>query len=203
MGIKEGLNQTDVLDKLAEFVEAARKQYEFDLSKTPHKGNPEASVQIVEFADFQCPFCKDAAKIMDSAYTKYGDDIVVYYRHFPLSAHPEADVAARAAVAAQMQDKFWPMHDLLFKYQKQLSPQKIKQFARQIGVNYSKFEKDMVSAEAVRRVREDKQAGEEAQITGTPSIFINGRRYMGDRTEKGIFAAIDAALESTETSDEK
>lgn len=201
-GIKQGLNQTDVLDKVAEHVEAARKEYDFDLSDTPYKGSPDAPVKIVEFADFQCPFCREAARIMDAAHDKYGDKVVIYYRHFPLSAHPEAEVAARAAVAAQMQDKFWPMHDLLFKYQKQLSAEKIDQFARQIGVNFSKFKKDMTSAEAVKRVRADKQAGEDAQITGTPSIFINGRRYMGDRTEDAIFGAIERSLENT-TTDQK
>lgn len=195
MGIKEGLNQTDILDQLAEFIEVSRKAHEFDLSQIPFKGDADASVKIVEFADFQCPYCREAANTLDAAHKKFGDDVAIYFMNFPLSAHSEAELAARAAVAAQKQGKFWPMHDLLFQHQKQLSPSKIDQFARQIGVNFDKFKKDLNDPATAQRVRTDKAAGEKANITGTPTIFINGTRYMGDRSQDAIIAAIESAIE--------
>lgn len=199
MGIKKGLNQTDVLDKLAEYIEISRKSHEFDLSNTPFKGDEDAAVTVVEFADFECPYCRDAASTLKVASEKFGDRVAIYFMNFPLSSHANAELAARAAMAAHMQGKFWPMHDLLFKHQKALSPAKIDQLARQVGVNFEKFKRDLKSPEVARRVQADKAAGENAQITGTPTIFINGSRYMGDRSQDAILAAIKNALKSAET----
>jgi protein-disulfide isomerase len=203
--IKADFNQTDILDKIAEFVEAVKKKHDFDLKDRPVKGNPDAAVVVVEFADFQCPYCKEASKFMKKASQKYGDKIAIYYKNFPLSAHPFGPLAARAGIAAHMQGKFWKMHDLLFEHQKTLNEEKIIDLARRAGLNVEKFKRDLASPEVRQIVAKDKSEGESAGISGTPTIFINGRRFLGDGTEEGLFEAIEAALkeakETKETTD--
>ncbi len=199
MGIKKGLNQTDVLGEVAEFIEASKKTYEFDLRGTPFRGSEKAKVVFVEFADFQCPHCREAGKVFAEVEKKYGDKIAVYYKHFPLGAHPEARYAAQAAVAAHQQGKFWPMHDIIFENQMTLSNEKIDNFARQIGLNFDKFKSDIKSPGAMAIVEADRKEGEKANLTGTPTIFLNGVRYLGDRSVEAISDAVDVALESAET----
>lgn len=199
MGIKKGLNQTDVLAEVADYIESTKKVYEFDLKDTPFRGSPNAKVQFVEFADFQCPHCREAGRVFSEIEEKYGSKIAVYFKHFPLSAHSEARYAAQAATAAAKQGKFWPMHDLIFENQMNLSKEKIDSFARQIGLNFQKFKKDVDSAEVSAKVEADRAEGEKANLTGTPTIFLNGVRYQGDRSVEAISAAIDSALETAGT----
>lgn len=200
--VNADFNKTDILDKIAEFVEAVKKEYEFSLEGHPVKGDPEADVVVVEFADFQCPYCKEASKIMAKAHEKYGDKIAIYYKNFPLAAHPFGELAARAGLAAHQQGKFWKMHDLLFEHQKTLNEEKIIDLARRAGLNVEKFKGDLRNPEVHSMVALDKSEGEQAGISGTPTIFINGRRFLGDGTEQGLFDAIEAALkEAEETTD--
>lgn len=192
--IKKGLNEKDVHGKLAEFVEKSRKVHEFELEDVPRKGPKDAAVRLVEFADFQCPHCKRAMSLMKEIRKKYPDQVAHYFKHFPLSGHGKARVAARAAVAANMQGKFWPMHDLLFKHQMSLSKDRIDRIARRIGLNFSKFKEDMESEAASKLVQRDRQEAVNAEVQGTPAVFINGRRYVGQLTEKGLSSAIESAL---------
>ena len=192
--IEAGLNSTDTRSKVVEVIEAAKKTYEFKLKNVPHKGPQDAPVKIVEFADFQCPHCKRASEVMDKVVEKYGDKIVFYFKNFPLSGHPKAEMAARAALAAHQQDMFWEMHDRLFAHQKSLSQQKILGFASQLGMNKSTFKQDMQNAMITSQVRADKKEGMDANIKSTPSIFINGRRYLGPKTVEGISKRIDQVL---------
>lgn len=201
-GIQSGLNKTDIRDRMATFAERASKEYEFDLADTPHKGPKDAPVTIVEFADFQCPHCKAAAGLMKTIQSKFGDDVVHYFKHYPLPGHPKARLAAQAAVAAHQQDKFWPMHDLIFKHQRSLSSDKLVRFARQLGMNIGKFKKDLQSKEVTQAVAANKQEGSRVGVKGTPAIFINGQRYMGAQTEKGLTEAIRSALEASKSKDE-
>lgn len=121
-GIREGYSETDILDKVAEFVDQAKTSYEFTLEGVPHQGGPvDAPVVLVEFADFQCPHCKEAAQMLPEVLEAFGDKVVMYYKHFPLSSHTASELAARASLAAHRQGKFWPMHDLLFEHQRTLS----------------------------------------------------------------------------------
>jgi protein-disulfide isomerase len=201
MGIRQGLNETDILTKVAEFVEAARKSHDFTLTDVPHKGPADAPVKIVEFADFECPHCKMASAMMDELAKKYGDEVAIYFKQFPLGSHGHSNLAARAAIAAQEQDKFWPMHDLLFKHQSSLSPDKIMTFARRIGMNVGKFKQDLNGEEVTMQVSRDRKEGSQAGITGTPAIFINGRRYMGATSVEALSQAIDAQLAEAESAE--
>ena len=193
-GIQKGLNEMDILDRLAKLVEKSEKTYDFDLSEAPRKGPADASVKVVEFADFQCPHCKRASAMIDEIAKEY-DDVAVYFKNFPLSGHGQASVAAKAAVAAQKQGKFWPMHDLLFEHQRSLSNERIDSFARRIGLNAKKFKQQMQSKQVAKRVAADRQEGMNAGIKGTPAIFINGSQFMGEMSKEGLSKAIDIALE--------
>ncbi|MBA2663252.1 MAG: thioredoxin domain-containing protein [Bradymonadaceae bacterium] len=193
MSIKEGLGQTDTLDRVARFVEASKRSYVFGLEGVPVKGGKNAKVVIVEFADFQCPHCRDAGKMLDEINKKYGDQVAIYFKQFPLG-RAEGQLAAQASLAAHKQGKFWPMHDILFQNQHVLSRERIERFAQQLGLNFERFKKDMNSPEIVAQVTRERKEGEAANLSGTPAIFINGRSYLDDKTTSRLIDAIDAEL---------
>lgn len=191
--VNSGVGKEDILSRVAEFLEEARKEHDFNLETAPRRGPKDAPVRIVEFADFQCPHCKRASSMLEKLVEEHDGKVVHYFKHFPLPNHKQAGLAARAAVAAQMQDKFWPMHDLLFENQRDLSREKILGFARKIGLNSSKFKKDLQSQKVAERVKSDKAEANEAKVSGTPAIFINGTRHMGGVQRDAIAQAIEAA----------
>jgi protein-disulfide isomerase len=194
--IMEGLNPTDTLDRVAKFLEASRKVYEFTLEGVPFKGSASAKVVIVEFADFQCPHCREAARVLEQIAGQYGDQIAVYFKQFPLGSL-ESQLAAQATLAAHKQGQFWGMHDLLFQNQTQISAARIERFARQLGLNFERFQADMASPEVVAAIARDRQEALAANISGTPAIFINGRTYLDDKSPAALSRAIDAALEES------
>lgn len=115
------------------------------------------------------------------------------FKHFPLRNHKKAVPAAMASIGAHNQGKFWEYHDLLFKNQKQLGPQKIEEIATQLGLNMDKFRKDIVSQSTMQRVRSDMQEGSRVGVRGTPSIYVNGRKIK-DRSVQGMQKLIDQEL---------
>jgi protein-disulfide isomerase len=193
-GLVNGLGESDILDKLATFVDQATTEYEFSLENAPHKGPADAPVTVVEFADFQCPHCKRASQMMNRLHDELGDDVAIYFKHFPLTPGSMAEMAARASEAARRQGKFWPMQKLLFENQKTLSRDKIMRFARRIGLNFGKFKQDLNNPEIAKAVQQDRSEGMEADITGTPAIFINGYRYTGTLNYDAIKNAVQSEL---------
>ena len=194
-GLSQGLSESDILDKLATFVDKATTNYEFNLETSPRKGPADAPVTVVEFADFQCPHCKRASQMMTKLHEELGDDVVIYFKHFPLTPGSMAEVAARAAAAARRQGKFWPMQELLFENQKTLSRDKIMGFARRIGLNFGKFKQDLNDPAVAQAVQSDRAEGMEADITGTPAIFIDGYRYTGTLGYNPIKSAVQSKLD--------
>lgn len=148
-----------------------------DLADTPFKGPADATVTIVEFADFECPYCKLAAGILDDVLERFPGKVRVAYKFFPLASHPHGEAAARAGVAAMNQGKFWEMHKLLFENQSSLDPSSFEKFAKEIGLDVAKFKADFESQETADRVARDRKEGESLQIQGTPAIFVNGRPF--------------------------
>lgn len=193
MMYEAGFSETDVADKVSEYVDATKKNHVFKLDGRPFKGDENAPVVLVEFADFQCPHCREASLILSDIVEDHGKDVKVVYKHFPLSGHSFAPVASQAAVAAHRQGKFWPMHDLLFKHQKNLDPERLMEFAQRIGLNIQKFKEDLNDPAVVQFVTEDRKEGEDAKLTGTPSLYLNGKLYTGDIDEKQILDAIKQA----------
>lgn len=162
---------------------------------TPVKGKAGAKVRVVEFADFECPYCSRAADTMKELAVRYGDRVEFSYRHFPLrSIHPKAQRASEIAVCAAEQGRFWEAHDALYAHQDALDEPSAKKFVTEAGVDAARLEECLASARAAARVDEDVKKGEEAGIEGTPSFFINGRAFTGNPNVSGLSQAIDEEL---------
>lgn len=170
----------------------------------PVLGNADAKVTIVEFSDFQCPFCRafftDAYAQIKTAYIDTGKAKLVY-RDFPLSFHPASKPAALAAQCANDQGKFWEYHDKVFSEQEKLGQgtvtfgvPELKTWAAQIGLNMAQFNPCLDSAKHEADVAADTAAGTAAGVSGTPSFFINGKLVVGAQPFSVFKAAIDAAL---------
>lgn len=151
---------------------------EFHMEDAPVKGSLDAEVVIVEFADFQCPHCRTAAASLDEVAEEFGDDVAVVFKNFPLGS-PVSDQAHRAAMAAHEQGRFWEMQKMIFDNQRQIDRSQLETFARQLGINYERWQADMESDEIEARIMRDRQEGIEAGVSGTPAIFINGQLHQG------------------------
>jgi protein-disulfide isomerase len=149
----------------------------FDLAGRPMIGNPNAKVTIVEFSDFECPYCSQAAPKVHEIVKAYPNDVKVYFLHYPLSFHKTAHPAAVAAACAQKQEKFWEMHDKLFTNQQGLTEDFFKSSAKELGLDESKFVACLGDASVKAMVDKDLEQGTAAGVEGTPSFFINGVPY--------------------------
>lgn len=164
------------------------------------KGAESAAVTIVEYSDFQCPFCAQAAPIVDQVLSDYPEDVRVIYRHFPLrQIHAQAQLASEAAEAAGKQGKFWEMHDVLFANQSQwsgnLSARGIfETYAEALGLDVDQFKIDLQDRALSEKVDNDYQSGVAAGVQGTPTFFVNGERLQTPNYA-GFVSAIDAEIE--------
>lgn len=173
--------------------EDPNKVYDVKVGTSAVKGPADAKVTIIEFSDFQCPFCSQAAKLVDQIIEAYPNDVRFVYKNYPLPFHNQALPAAKAAVAAGKQGKFFEMHDLLFENFRTLSQEKFEEFAGTIGIDVEQFKTDMASPEVAAQVTaEMKEAGDNG-VRGTPTIFINGKKPAG-RSFELYKSIIDAEL---------
>lgn len=163
-------------------------------SGAPTLGPANATVKLVEFSDFQCPYCILATPQIEMILKAYPNDVSLTFKQFPLDFHSQAALAARAALAAGKQGRFWPMHDSLFAQRGHLSPAIIDQLAGQIGLSLIRFQADLASPDLVKTVQKDLDDGEKAGVTGTPALFINGRLLNLQITAATLKPMIDAAL---------
>ena len=161
---------------------------------SPRFGNPDAPVQIVEFSDFQCPYCTRGASTLDEVKEAYGDKVTVVYRHFPLSFHKEAHKAAQASECANDQSKFWEYHDLLFANQRALTEPDLVSYAEQLSLNMGDFTECLNSGKHAATVDEDMAEGAAVGMQGTPGFFINGRFLNGAQPFEAFKEIIDAEL---------
>ncbi|MFC1690606.1 DsbA family protein [Nanoarchaeota archaeon] len=146
--------------------------------------NPDASVLVEEFSDFQCPFCKNGHAIVKQLLQIYGDDINVVFKHFPLSQmHPDAQLAAEATECARDQAKFWEMHDMLFANQYDLSRNNLKRYADSVGLDRQQFDKCLDSREKKDIVLADLNEGISRGVQGTPTFMVNGKPIPGANLE--------------------
>jgi len=144
------------------------------------QGRPDAPIQLVEYGDYECPFCSRAHSIVKAMQRAMGDDLLFAFRNFPLSqVHPHALGAAQAAEAAGLQGRFWQMHDLLFDNQQFLEEEHLFRYARLAGCDPDQFGEDIDSEEVVEKVRSEFLSGARSGVNGTPTFFINGERYEG------------------------
>lgn len=160
----------------------------------PTIGPQDAPVTIVEFSDFQCPYCVAAEPEIASLLKAYPHQVRFIFKEFPLEIHSQADLAAAAAIAAHQQGKFWVMHDAMFANHDDLSRKNILLLAKNNGLDLKKFEDDIDSTEVRETVVRDVQDGNRAGVEGTPTIFINGQRYNGPIVLATLKPILDAEL---------
>jgi protein-disulfide isomerase len=169
----------------------------------PAKGPANAPVTIVEFSDFQCPFCSRVVPTIEEVHKKYGDKVRVVFRQFPLSIHPQAQKAAEASLCAHEQGKFWEMHDAMFQNQQALAVDALKAKAAELGLKADQFNSCLDSGKFAAQVQADMDAGTKAGVTGTPAMFINGRLVSGAVPIDQIAPVIDDALKRGSSSSSK
>ena len=162
---------------------------------TPTKGGKQPLVTIVEFSDFQCPFCARVNPTIDEILQAYGDKVQVHFRNQPLDFHKRAVPAAKAALAAHEQGKFWEMHDKLFKNQNALSDQDFVAYAKAIGLEVSRFERDLSAPSVGERIAQDQRDAEMLGARATPTLFVNGIPIRGALPLATFKAVIDQEID--------
>jgi protein-disulfide isomerase len=172
------------------------------VSERDHSAGPaDAPVTLVEYGDYECPYCGMAHPILKAAQRKLGDKLRLIFRNFPLrEIHPHAQHAAEAAESAAVQGKFWEMHDTIFEHQHALEDEDLLRYARSLGLDAERIANDLANETYVKRVRDDFRSGVRSGVNGTPTFFINGERYNGPWADEIRFiqALQDAALVRSE-----
>jgi protein-disulfide isomerase len=210
--IEAGLRQERMRERRAAFVKELRDKAGVRIlldppraavssgDDDPAKGPATAPITIVEFSDFQCPYCARVNPTLKQVQDRYGDKLRVVFRDFPLlQIHKDAAKAAEAAECAQDQGKFWEMHDKLFSNQAKLQVEALKQSAAEIGLDTASFNECLDSGKHSAEWRKDMEEGERFGVTGTPAFFINGRLLAGAQPLEAFTTVIDEELARVQT----
>jgi len=145
----------------------------------PVRGPDNAKLTIVEFSDFQCPYCSTAAKQTSQVLKQFPKDVRLVFKQFPLDSHSQAEMGAEAALAAQAQGKFWEMHDLIYGGFPNLSRSIVEGYAKQLKLDMKKFDAEMTGHKYRDRVLAEEKEGEDAGVAGTPTFYFNGKKFNG------------------------
>jgi protein-disulfide isomerase len=205
--IKKGTPLKDVYGKLMEQAALApapspggegggapEAKVNIKVGDAPVKGPASAPITVIEFSDFQCPFCGRVNPTLKQVEDEYKGKIKIAFRNLPLPFHDKAHLAAEAALAANEQGKFWQMHDKLFANQQALARPDLEKYAEELGLNMGKFKAALDSGKFKDKVDDDAKQGAAVGATGTPTFFINGTRLVGAQPVDKFKAAIDAEL---------
>lgn len=161
-------------------------------------GTIDAPIALLEYGDYECPFCGDVQPIVKEIQRRLGNDLCFAFRHFPLTnVHPHAEHAAEAAEACGEQGAFWPMHETLFANQDMLDDESLAQYAAALGLDETRVLQEVISNAYAHRIREDFRSGVRAGVNGTPCFFINGQRYDGARALEPLLAAVSEPVRIT------
>ena len=163
-------------------------------SGSPSRGPANAPIEMIEFSDFQCPFCQRVGPALTQVLNTYGDRIRLVYREYPLPNHPNARQASEAGLCANEQEKFWPYHDRMFANQQRLGAADLKQYAVDLGLDATRFNACLDSHKYAQHVEADISAGNAAGVNGTPAFFINGRLISGAQPFEEFRKIIDDEL---------
>jgi protein-disulfide isomerase len=173
-----------------------KQTYTIPDGDSPARGPAAAPITIVEFSDYQCPYCARAEPLIAEAVAAYPNQVRVVFKNYPLvSIHPQAMPAALAATAAGKQDKFWEMHEKLFANQRALAPEQIREYAKALNLDMARFDADLASDEVKTAVRKDIALAQRLGVRGTPTIFVNGR-LLQNRSLDGFRELIDPTLKA-------
>lgn len=186
------------------FIEGLKKEYGLQTTLRPPKvevaaegpsqGPGGAKVTIVEFSDFECPFCGKAEETVKRVMKEYEGKVRLVYRDYPLPMHPNAPKAAEAAHCAEDQGKYWQMHEKLFENQSALQVAQLKGYAKDLGLDQAKFDACLDKGEKAAVVEANRKAGEKAGVQGTPAFFVNGYVLSGAQPFEEFKSLIDAEL---------
>ncbi|MFZ8933474.1 MAG: DsbA family protein [Bacteriovoracaceae bacterium] len=178
------------------FEKPSRPTFDVVVGEGPYYGNPNAKVTIVEFSDFQCPFCKKGKAVMEELKKKYGNKIKIVFKNFPLPFHVFAKKAAEASLCAheQGQKHFWKMYDKMFNDQSKLSEKDLKSTAKSIGLDMKKFNNCLDSSKYAKTVDQDLEYGKKIGVKSTPTFFVNGQLINGAHPKKVFEDIIDPLL---------
>jgi protein-disulfide isomerase len=155
------------------------------------QGAIDGPIALLEYGDYECPFCAEVQPVVDAVIERMGDSLCFGFRHFPMaSAHPHAEHAAEAAEAAGAQGKFWEMHEVLFQNQHALADEYLAEYAAALGLDTQRFIDEVLSETYANRIREDFRSGVRGGVNGTPCFFINGQRYDGARALEPLLAVL-------------
>jgi hypothetical protein len=175
-GVRDGLSREQVEKSFHARFDADQIK-DVALGDSPAKGPAGAPITLVEFADFECPYCAIMAPRLEEAFAKRTGQIRFVYKFMPLAGHPHGEISARAAIAAMDQGKFWEMHDKLFTNRDHLEPQDLDSYAKDIGLDMKRFAQDQTSQATTDRIAADRKLADSLDVKGTPTIYINGREY--------------------------
>jgi protein-disulfide isomerase len=160
-------------------------------------GPEDAPVTLVEYGDFQCPYCRTAHFYLKHVLATMGDQMRLVFRHMPLTQiHPMAQAAAEAAEAAGAQGRFWPMHDALYENQDLLGPALLTRLAQRLGLDMQRFTDDLASHRCLPKVKDDFMSAVRSGAAGTPSFFINGEPYEGSFDDESLIDAVRSAAQA-------
>ncbi|TQV75260.1 hypothetical protein FLL45_10010 [Aliikangiella marina] len=189
----EQANKYDVQISLAK---PREPRFDVKAGDAPYLGGKDAKVEIVEFSDFECPYCAKATDVIRSLNQRYGDRIKIAYKHFPLNFHPNAQKAAEAGVCAKMQsnEMFWKLHDEMFANIKNLSVGALKDKAKKIGLDYEQFNTCLSSGKYAAKVQSDIAEGMRVGVSSTPVFFVNGRMIKGAQPIEVFIEKIEEEL---------
>ncbi|MBN23331.1 MAG: hypothetical protein CL678_18745 [Bdellovibrionaceae bacterium] len=178
------------------YIQKPKLNVKVDIGKSPVWGGKDAKVTIVEYSDFQCPFCSRALDSLEKIKKKYGKKVKIAFKHFPLPMHGQAKPASEASMCVHEQnaDKFWAYHDILFENQRKLSPEDLVKYATKVGVDTKKFEECVKSKKFASFVENDLKAGETLGIRSTPTFLVNGNLVSGAQPFEVFKEIIDAEL---------
>jgi predicted DsbA family dithiol-disulfide isomerase len=174
--VDSGFTDSEIGEKLEKRFRAPRVPH-FDVATAPSKGAASGRVTVVEFVDYECPHCKHAQTLMRQLVEEFPNDLKVYFKHYPLSSHTNARLAAEGAVAAHKQGKFWPFNEKIWAISDSLTPAGMEKAAKEAGLDVKRWRLDLDAEDVKARVDKDKSEGNALGINSTPSIYINGRKY--------------------------
>jgi protein-disulfide isomerase len=166
------------------------------------QGSPDGSIKLLEYGDYECPFCGEANAMVKETQRRLGDDLLFAFRNFPLTQiHPHSEHAAEAAEAAAAQGNFWAMHDTLFDNQTALEDEDLAEYAGELGLDKSRLIREVVSSVYASHIREDFKSGVRGGVNGTPTFFIDGERYDGALDFKHLLDALSLRRVESEKND--
>ena len=158
------------------------------------QGASDAAVTLLEYGDYECPYCGAAYPIVKQVQEAMGDRLRFVFRNFPITtAHPHAEQAAEAAEAADAQGKFWPMHDLLYENQQRLEDDDLAGYAEQLGLDVERFRRELAEHAHAERVHDDFMSGVRSGVNGTPTFYIDGVRYEGSYDAEALLNVLKQA----------